>query len=203
MTAGRFREVLGVIAASAAGALLSAAVSEFVIGPALSAQGSKLEMGGIPLLLSAFVFAPLFAAMVAGLFPTGHPYASGFGAEIGMIAVAFAAQEYHGSVATTIISPAPLPLYAAIGLWGSLLVDAELKGRARRFQRLRDGSAIFAATIFFLALLGAAIHWVDPLIGLAAEIVAIALFFGWLSRRKRLAQRRVAAASASGPPSVP
>jgi hypothetical protein len=180
---------LSVAVAALAGAAVSALISERIIGPALTAQGSKLEMGGIPLLLSAIVFAPLLAAMVAGLLSEWHPYWAGFLAQIGLVGVAVVVQEIHGHVATTIISPAPLPFYAVIGLWGSLIVDAELRGRAARFRALRDGSITIAGIISFLALLGAAIYWPPALWGLVLDAALVLLFFGWIVRRNRQAQK--------------
>ena len=48
-----------------------------MVGPALGAQGNRLDMGGILLLLSAIMFAPLLAGMVAGLAASSHPYRAG------------------------------------------------------------------------------------------------------------------------------
>jgi hypothetical protein len=181
---------LWVAVAGLAGAVVSGLLSETVIGPALAAQGQKLEMGGIPLLLSGIAFAPLLAAMVSGLLSKSHPYWAGLIAQVGLVAIATVVQEIHGRVATTIISPAPLPIYAAIGLWGSLIVDARLLGRAARLRGFRDGSVTFAGIIAFLALLGAGIYWVPALFGLVFDLALVLLFFGWIVRRNRQAEHQ-------------
>lgn len=167
------------------GATLAALIAEVVVGPALSAQGSRLEMGGIPLLLSALVFAPLLAAMVAGLLAAAHPYRAGLVAQVGLVAIAVIAQEMQGRMVTTLISPAALLFYIPIGLWGSLLVDPRLAGRAARFRAVRDGSLGFAVIISFFALLGAAIYWVPATVGLLLELLLLAAFYGWIAWRNR------------------
>jgi hypothetical protein len=166
------------------GAMIATALAEVVIGPALNAQGSSLEMGGIPLLLSAIVFAPLIAAMVAGLAASSRPYVAG---AVGAVALDFMATAFtNGS--PTIISPPLLPLYVAIGLWGSLIVDSRLAGRAARFRDFRDGSFTFSVIVAFLALLGAAIYWVPWKIGVALEVLFLVAFFGWIALRNRRAR---------------
>jgi hypothetical protein len=168
------------------GALSSALVAEVVVGPALSAQGNSLDMAGIPLLLSAIMFAPLLAGMLAGLAASRHPYRAGLVGAVGLqIMAGIILGNFHYQ--TTIIVPPTLLsiLYVPVGLWGSLIVDPRLRGRAARFRDFRDGSLSFAFIVSFLALLGAAIYWCPWQIGVPLELLLLAVCFAGIVLRNR------------------
>ena len=87
------------------------------------------------------MFAPFLAGMVAGLAASSHPYRAGL---VGAVGLQIIAGIILGSIhyQTTIIVPPTLPsiLYVPVVLWGSLIVDPRLVGRAARFRGFGDGS---------------------------------------------------------------
>jgi hypothetical protein len=178
--------VLRPIGAGVAAALLAVAFTELAAAPALEARGRSWEMGGIPFLFAAIFFAPLLAALVAGLFAPRRVYWAAGAAAAALAIAAGAVTQFQNNPGLSFIALTPfgLPLIA----WGAVLVDATPAGWTLRLRGLRDATYAPAGILSFMALLPPSLDAAPGVPGLVLAAVIPAAFFLWLARRNTRAR---------------
>lgn len=177
--------------AGAAGAL-AALTYTAAAGAAFAAHSRQWEMGGIPLVLSAWVFTGFLAGSVASLLAGRRPYLAStvaiFLLIVGGQLLLARRDTLLPQMARDLLAlvSAGAPFQAIVALWGALVTDPAPGGRAARLAPLRELSYAPGWLLSFLALLGPGIHFIPRYGGLAAAL-APALYFVWVARRNQRA----------------
>jgi hypothetical protein len=171
------------IVAATTGGLTAAVFVESVAYPALGTVGRSWELGAVPALLSTILFAPVVAAIIAGLIQPVRTYLTAVTAYVVIAATAagYVLLQLQPTILVFVATGWGLPL----ALWGALLVDARPSGRAQRLRGLRDLSYGPACLMTVFAILPPCVHWLsEPLSVIIAWTIPSA-FFLWLSSRNR------------------
>jgi hypothetical protein len=173
------------LAAATAGGLSAAVLVESVVYPALGAIGRSWELGAVPALLSTILFAPVLAAIIAGLVQPVQIYLTAVTAYVVIAATAagYVLLQLQPTILVFVATGWGLPL----ALWGALLVDARPSGRAQRLRGLRDLSYGPACLMTVFAILPPCVHWLPEPHSVIIAWSIPAGFFLWLAARNRRA----------------
>lgn len=171
------------ILAATTGGVSAAVFVESVSYPALEAVGRSWEMGAIPSLLATILFAPVFAAMIAGLIQPTSIYLTAVTsyAAIAVTTVAYVLLELEPTILVFVATGWGL----ALALWGGLIVDARLGGRAKNFGVLRDLSYGPACLMSVFAILPPSVHLLPEPLSIIVAFAIPSAFFLWLASRNR------------------
>lgn len=171
------------IVAAAIGGVSAAVFVESVVYPALETVGRSWELGAIPALLSAILFAPVLAAIIAGLIQPAGIYLTSVTAYVVIAAttVGYVVLQLQPTILVFVATGWGLPL----ALWGALLVDARLGGRAESLRSLRDLSYAPACLMTVFAILPPSVHWLPEPFSVIVAWGIPSAFFLWLSSRNR------------------
>ena len=164
-------------------------------GLAFNALSRGLEIGAVPLLLTAFVFVGLLAGTVAALLCPARPYVAAVLAAFLVFVFATVIndlkeqltpamtrderREYWASIEGLLFGG--FPFGVPFALWGALLADVN----PRRLGSFRAASYPFAGLITFGALTPVAVHWLSWPIGLPVAVILAVAVIVWMIRRNR------------------
>lgn len=176
------------ILAAAAGGLVAGAFIELVAYPALEIVGRGWELGAVPFLLAQVAFAPVLAALIAGLAHPDRVYLTALLSQGALAAFAILVAETRANPGVSFIAVTPFGI--PLALWGALLVDAHLGGRAQALAPLRDISYIPAYFLTLCAIFPPAIFWLPAPFGAMLAVAAPAAFFIGLAGRNRRIRAR-------------
>lgn len=189
--------MIRLLGAGGLGALAAIAYA-WATGVAFNDLARSLEMGGIPLVLAAWVYPGFLTGVVAALAAgRKRPYlASLAGIAFLFVAESLLATYYQGafpgmsldqrrefwSNILGLLNPAAVPLQVLFGLWGALITDPTLTARSPRLDAFRDSLYPLAWFLSLLALLGIGLHY-WPRYGAFAAALLPAAFFLWVARQ--------------------
>jgi hypothetical protein len=195
---------LRVFGAATVGAVAAAGYA-IASGVAFTTLSRGLEMGAIPLMLSAFVFVGLLAGTLAGLLCRERPYLAAFLASFLVFVFATGVNDFKEQLTPAMTRDQRREFWASIegllfggfpfgvpfALWGALLGNVN----PGRLAAPRVISYPFAGLIGFGAVTPLAVHWLPWPLGLTAAAVSTAAFIIWIGHRNR---RTPPPASAAG-----
>jgi len=188
--------MMRLLAAAGLGAL-AAVGHAWAAGVAFNALARSLEMGGIPLVLGAWVYPGFLAGLVAALVADRRLYLASLAATaLLFVAESLLATYYQvlipgmtpdqrrefWSNILGLLNPAAIPLQVLFGLWGAFTVDPMLAARSARLDAFRDSLYPLAWFLSLLALLGIGLHY-WPRYGAFAAALLPAAFFLWVARQ--------------------
>lgn len=189
--------MMRLLAAAGLGALAAVGYA-WTAGVAFNALARSLEMGGIPLVLAAWVYPGFLTGLVAALAAgRKRPYlAALIGTALLFVAESLLATYYQILFPTMtpdqrrefwsnilgLLNPAAIPLQVLFGFWGALTADPMLAARSARLDAFRDSLYPLAWFLSLLALLGIGLHY-WPRYGAVAAALLPAAFFLWVARQ--------------------